>query len=1669
MASENEDSLVVWPKPMSDIAGTQVVDLTSICSTFPEKPDCEIQRENMISTLLGQLKKNTEIIVVEGEEGVGKTTLLAQFARAHGSQTFSAFVTDSSRYAWDPVMLAQNLLEQIRFALGNVPVRKQTESDIHSLLHESVGELQKKANWEKKAYYFLIDGLDEVPAQEGEAVEQIINLLPLGLATFRFLLSGSTEKLAPFRRGRVTLKPWTLPPLSLDETVKYFNGIKVNREHFETIYRLSNKGVPGKLASIRRICSSASDADRVLTNLSDHAPDLLEQEWNSSSKAPEEMRLALAALCFDTRRHNLNTLAALCGIELNKLKGFLEKCTFIQWGSSGEKQLSFASYFKKFAAKKLLAFRKTVLRRGIEQLMAQPESSDALTHLPAYLNESEEYGRLVDYLSEEHFGKLIECSESWIPLNQKADLGVVTARRLNRDVDLLRFGLLRSALTDLESCEQRRSEIEAYIALGDASAAYAVAQSAIAKEDRLQMLAIIASAKRKRGLAVEPELKEQVRQLYDQLDRKGLGRRAAEIALDLAHWQPELAIDLIRTSQQDAGSQQNVDVAFANLSVRTLLERTREPDPAEARAQMRAQLQDPAIQKFVDTVSLLWGGYSASEVISLIDKWEKPADRIYVMRIWTNTNRDRSDAAEVVNHALDTVIATTDFAPNARVYRELAMPLPQVVPTETARLLVARFDGVKALIESTGPTEEYVRLQLLLAATENSYAQEAAVNRFTDIYYSISYLKDLATKTACMARLTATLQRTDPTRAYDARCDLHNTTSHDLEECLRELLTVTADHYQAVEPAIEALTRSAPERALDLAISLNTEPRRDSARVKIIEVLVQRDVQNVQSSFVEKLLTQIHYPSNYDRALSQLLKGLVGRKNESGCLLPMLIPLVEKSRKMTSPETRCEVLLHIHEICSSHPDKVPPTFLGFIREELRTAWTQIDLGYSRVDTGFRLIAAMATQAPDFARSLQNAVNDNRAHMALDCQNATHTYIMCCRLAFRAFSGLISRKVFGPSDLDDLAELIDNIPSARIRAMAWSEIALRLYIDGDETACRERVLRNVKGAINQIPTGASDQRTGAIVGTAAALFCSHPGTAEEMIETLGPADKDEAYGEICEFLLTKELPFDPHDGNVGGRKHLATEIIWEICRILAKIQADHTVYRFLEKLADNLEVKRNRNSYTREEFADVLRRLKGLVTKFPSPNFIQHEGYRVLAEGQLARLEKSGPSVWDALIARARAVPNHSDQAFILSQLAGALPTKLSTKKRELFEEAKKKMASLSSLHDRLDRYETLAKAALEFDRSLSRSALQTAIQDSMETETQDLTAIRKRLVDMAYRMDADFAANLASGLDDDPVRMAKQHEIKERLETLKLRDSLQKGDEKVVSKTGQNPEKLAEAAWMALRNLNSGKVNAIQTSHTRSYVQQASGLHLTQAYWMLSLVIENAVRHYKHTDEASRYLKPLFRVCVVTADLAFRMAAKMRNSAIAHRLSMSAKDGRDRSLILGGERQKALERIRHWVRDQAKEFIKICDPYFGPEDLDLIQLIRAEHGEIPIAVLTSRKHQKDVELQSPWEEAYQAHWRLHISEADPGEVRIVIVGSKESGAMPIHDRWLLSAGSGLRLGSSLNSLGVSKASELTEISHKDLSGIQTLMDRHLNGVVKDRDGERLLSSSFYLA
>src|SRR5438876_10789567 len=104
----------------------EVMDLTVACRSFPEAPDSEVRRENLLDTIDTIFGGETRLIVVEGLEGIGKTILLSQFAKRHPHHVLSLFIRPSSRLAYAPEYLKLVLSEQLHWALQQEVLNVET-------------------------------------------------------------------------------------------------------------------------------------------------------------------------------------------------------------------------------------------------------------------------------------------------------------------------------------------------------------------------------------------------------------------------------------------------------------------------------------------------------------------------------------------------------------------------------------------------------------------------------------------------------------------------------------------------------------------------------------------------------------------------------------------------------------------------------------------------------------------------------------------------------------------------------------------------------------------------------------------------------------------------------------------------------------------------------------------------------------------------------------------------------------------------------------------------------------------------------------------------------------------------------------------------------------------------------------------------------------------------------------------------------------------------------------------------------------------------------------------------------------------------------------------------------------------------------------------------------
>lgn len=186
----------------------------------------EIIRENCLDTIDQMWSSTVEVVIVRGNIGIGKTTLLRQFAQRHRGQTIEMFIRPLSRLAYELQSLIARLYEQVVDIVE--PRKTANPEDIQTAdLRNALRALSTKAHRHRRDYYFIIDGLDDIPSEEALLKQLFFDELPLGMPGFRFLLSGNTLPLP----ARIPTREFTLVPFTSEETYRYLADLVPRRSN----------------------------------------------------------------------------------------------------------------------------------------------------------------------------------------------------------------------------------------------------------------------------------------------------------------------------------------------------------------------------------------------------------------------------------------------------------------------------------------------------------------------------------------------------------------------------------------------------------------------------------------------------------------------------------------------------------------------------------------------------------------------------------------------------------------------------------------------------------------------------------------------------------------------------------------------------------------------------------------------------------------------------------------------------------------------------------------------------------------------------------------------------------------------------------------------------------------------------------------------------------------------------------------------------------------------------------------------------------------------------------------------------------------------------------------------------------------------------------------------
>jgi hypothetical protein len=938
------------------------MEIASIVSEFlPPADVSEVRRDNIIEAIDHEFANGIDVVWLYGADGSGKTSCLRQFAQKHCDDAVAVFASNQSRWTMDWEMIRMDLCDQVLSLVDQKRLPEGEEvSDVY--LNSLMLKLIRHCRRRRSPIYFIIDGTEDIPTERLYIRDLLFETLPFNIANCKFIIS--CEGVPPPSGVKVGLQT-TFPtiPFTSAECQNFLGNIIHDVSLVDEI-RKTSKGHPGHLAAIRRILAGKSCEQQIdlIRHLPEELPRLFDIEWRNQNIRDEWLEFALAILA-NERRVFVSELAVYLGREKDELVKRLSEIKFLELSPEQECFAFVSESFRSYVEKRLIGLKSKVSDTIIGNLLLRPDDDVTLKSLPKYLAVAGRNEELIDYLSGERISQILARNESCSAVIKKTELAIKSAVMLSRDGDVLRLAALNSVLVEAEGLDGWRAEVEAYITLGNYSRALAFAQGARLKEHRLRMLAVVVRKLAEERKDIPPELVAQIRGLYASIEKESVADCALELASDLICATPEIAVELVESSKPD-GTQEANDIALARMSL-MVPDESLAPGVSDRPAlvqRIRDRIQDGEIRTISESAQILFGGYSVEKVLSEIARLEKSSEQLYLLRSWLRFNGRNENAWRISEAGLN-LIVKADVSPNASILADLAKPIEHCTDWTLRLQIITTFDAQKSYAERVGPSADFVRLQLHLAAAEFSHDRSSAVRRILDSYFFSANLADLSTRLLCYAYLEEFLSRF-PSVEEIQREGVVEILSIEISKGVDALLAATADHYAALTPLLKRIARYDPERAYSYCSRLNTPSRRSQAKCDVAIACLPKTPKAYKSvwmkvcddskglriwdSLIFDTLACLADPDRWEDGYDAIFKRIEG-----------ILPTITNSDKRCFA---CCIVLNLYENVGGQP--TAGNRENVIRI-LRSTWEGIDQVWLKVESAYKIAAALGTKSRRF--------------------------------------------------------------------------------------------------------------------------------------------------------------------------------------------------------------------------------------------------------------------------------------------------------------------------------------------------------------------------------------------------------------------------------------------------------------------------------------------------------------------------------------------------------------------------------------------------------------------------------------------------------------------------------------------------------------------------------
>lgn len=1630
-------------------------------ANFPYPSNHEVSRESILNTIKNMFTDSMRpdgvyAVAVEGPEGIGKSTLLSQFARRNSFSTISLFVSGANRLSTDFDLMRLDVCSQVLWIVKQELLNRETFDT--SQLKTLYWDLQRIAKRNKEPIYFVIDGLEELDScEQQKLLQQLPEILPIGIPQFRFLFSGDESLYHSILRAPLSIKSYPLTQFGIEETRMLLAPHPLSDEQLISTNRIC-RGIPGRIMGVLRALSRGLSIESFIQN---PPSEMFEFDWKQVNDGDESLNNILALLAHDLKPHTVLDIAEILSLTTEEVQRAISSVDFIMVDNSSQLVTFVSTGLLKYAAARLRNLKSTIQKLIIKRLMSKPESTEAMLELPERLESVSQFDDLLTLLTPEHILQILERTETLSHLDSSILRGFRGARKLGRDADLLRFCLQHSVVSELVGVNIWESEVAALTALDREAEALTLVNDSILREDRLQLSSTLAYGMWLKGIPVYPELLDQIRLLIGSTDFVTLGKNALEIASKLICIDSELGSAVLQKAKLEYDTTK-LDGLFANAAVSALsgpLGGRQLIDVIETAAQVR---KDSKVLSIIENLRLILDDVAPDEVCRRAEEIAQTEVKLSVLRSWCAINGAVKDSDKVALLALDNALGTTSFQIDASFLADLAQALQGTSDVSRRRQLIDTLDGLRPTGERLGPSVDLVRMQLEIAKAESAADNSRLSSRLIEILDYIERIEDLAARGEAVALYFVTVRSLERRDSFEK---LTKKAASTLEEIVLMLEESTAEHHKSLSRIICALSSGDIERAIDYTKIANTEDRRDAILVDVAKSLmrVRNAAMNIQRVLL--VLQSVRSTKGQNDAKELIVSRFAEDKTLSEEEFRSLLPIIATLAQIEDSVQACRSLVAAMKIVKRRGSEHRGLY-GHLLNQLLERWNGIDRGWVKLDAGFGIARDLAATDAETANSILTKTEAQKGECNIVALKSASAYLRCVELAIRAFAGLLPRHIEKESDIGTLAALIDVIPSYGERARLWSDVCTRACIAQRSELAEQLAQAYLQQVFSHLDKSDLAYWKGVLLHIAPGLYRTQPTACLALLDELDDNNKDMALWHICTSLIWGRVPFDTFRTGRDCAPRITKETVLTIEHLTSLMRTDWMIYLVTRDLTDALQSKINHDAFNIAQLEDFSRRFSVLAAeKLPTPRLIAHKGYLVITKAQAFRMRKPKPGEWQELINVVDSIDNVSDRAFVLQTIALCLPANMHAKRDELLRTAEELIEAIPWDIDRIDRYIGLAEDVQTLDKSLCRSILSRAA-EGLKSKSRYTENLRHKLVDQAFHFDPELAKQLILLFDGDEVR----REAQKQMRVLELQKSITGNPAEcdTAPLMGEvSGSTISQIGWAMTRSLSGKRVQSYQPREIRNYLDLIAERPIADAYPLFVWYIDNLVIRFAKTEQADSALIKAFASCVMSAQLTGKIAgislvrveaAKNRSRELSASKSILARPG---------TLDEAMEIVSRWCEKNLGEEVVIHDYFFEPSDLPWLQLIRAAKPNCRICVMTSRKHQPEPAAGEQLEDIYSSAWASMYDQIPP-KAEIAVIGGEKNGLSPIHDRWLISDKAGLRFGTSFNSLGLSRESDISELPLADIEERRLSIEKYLNRELREHKGEKLKLMRFWL-